>query len=126
MSLRISVSRDACLTEDSIRVHVDDRGGVRDGTVCWVTANRHSRLLAVRDLHIRGRVDLHLRLQRELLLAENQHHEFGFKPVGRFGEFIWRLTASDPATRVDAWLILGTFLAGTLIGTAGTAIANLP
>lgn len=107
--------------KDIIRVHAEDRGPIREGTICKVTVGDRSKLLAVRGMIFKGHVQLD-EACRAALGLKTPVATFELTPVGKLGELLWYLGATDPSVRVSAWVSVWSFISGIGFGVIGTLL----
>jgi hypothetical protein len=117
----------ADIYRDMARVNQDSRGRrVKEGRVYRVRVKSgKSLLLAIRGLADHGVLSIDEITRRKLGLKTGEEFEIAFERVGFWGNLIWSINASDPATRTAAQLgVLSLFLG--VVSLALGVLAFLP
>jgi hypothetical protein len=118
--------------KDIARIPEPDRGGIREGSICSVSVNGHTKHLIVRGLvdTLPGGIMLD-EITRKALgdMHEGISYNFEIKEAGIWGHIKWACTVADRGSRISAWvgiisLLLG-FL-GAVLGGIGLWIALHP
>jgi len=118
--------------KDIVRIPRQDRGGIREGSVCAISANGHTKQLIVRGLEetLSGGIMLD-EITREAMgnLQEGFYYDFTIKEAGIWGQIKWACTVADRGARISAWIgvisiVLG--ILGAVLGGIGLWIAEHP
>lgn len=117
--------------KDVARIPEQDRGGIREGSVCVVCANGRMKYLIVRGLEetLSGGIMLDEITRKAMGLQEGMSYEFSVKEAGILGQIRWACMVSDRGYRISAWvgvisLALGAL--GAVLGFIGLWIAMHP
>ena len=118
--------------KDIARIPKADRGAIREGSVCKVTANGHTKQLIVRGLEegLPGVIMLD-EITRESMgkIETNFPYEFFIEESGPIAQIWWACTMSDSGPRVSAWIgviSIGLGILGAILGLIGFWIAEHP
>ena len=98
---------------DRARIAEGHRGGVKESTICAISANGRSVLLEVRGLESDTNEIIRLddRTRVALGVELGVRYWFAIRPVSWLGQFRWAWNASDPTARIAARLgLLSLFL----------------
>jgi len=118
--------------KDIARIPKQDRGGIREGSVCAISANGHTKQLIVRGLEetLSGGIMLD-EITREAMgnLQDGISYDFTIKETGTWGQIIWACTVADQGARIAAWvgvisIVLG--ILGAVLGGISLWIAEHP
>jgi hypothetical protein len=117
--------------KDIARVGELDRGGIREGSVCRVIANGHTKQLIVRGLEGLPGVIMFDEITRESMgkMQTGFSYDFSIEESGPIGQIVWACTVSDRGARISAWIgivsvVLG--ILGAVLGGIGLWIAEHP
>jgi hypothetical protein len=115
--------------KDIVRLPEQARGGIREGSICTVSVNGHTRQLVVRGLEeaLSGGIMLD-EITRKTMgdLQEGMSYNFSIKEAGIFGHLRWACCVSDRGYRISAWvgiISLGLGLLGAALGGLSLYIA---
>jgi hypothetical protein len=118
--------------KDIARIPKLNRGDIREGSVCKISTNGHSRYLIVRGLEdvLSGGIMLDA-ITREGLgnLQEGISYEFTIKETGIWGQIMWACTVADRGPRISAWIgviSLALGVLGLILGGVGLWISEHP
>jgi hypothetical protein len=107
---------------DIARVCEEDRGNIREGTICRIQDldTGRSALFAIRGMPqtLNGHIMLDEFGRNRLGIGEQASHNFSFQKVGPLGAIKWACSAADPGARIAAWIGLWSLV----LGIAGIAI----
>lgn len=118
--------------KDIVRIPAQDRGGIREGSVCTISVNGRSKPLIVRGLEVQLSPGIMLdEITREAMgdLQQGVSYDFTIKETGIWGQIRWACTVADRGARISAWvgvisLVLG--IVGAVMGGVGLWIAEHP
>lgn len=128
MKLKVEALPEKDLWKDMIRIpyaYRRDGGEIKipSSSVCKITANGKSRLVAVRGCPGKDPIiQIELKLRTHLGLKVGQEYDFKLAPASSLGYWRWAWKATDPAYRVPAQISLVSFilgLIGLLLGVIG-------
>lgn len=110
--------------KDTVRVHWEDRGGFKNGSIVAVTVNGKTRPLVMRGLNDdrKGQILFDFVLRDEFHLKNDQRYKFVFKSVNPFAQVGWACKHSDPGIRVAAWIAIWSAVVGTILGVIGLIV----
>jgi hypothetical protein len=110
--------------KDIARISHEDRGHVREGSICKLKANGRSRSFIVRGLGNSGSGHILLdELSRQALGLEDQRsYEFEICPTGPLGMVVWACCVAEPGARIAAWLAVWS----VALAIVGIGLAILP
>lgn len=115
--------------KDIARIPRQDRGDIREGSICTVSVNGRKKLLIVRGVEDTISPGIMLdAITREAMgnLQEGMTYDFTVTKSEIWQQIKWACTVADPGARVAAWigvtsLILG--IVGIILGIVGLRIA---
>jgi hypothetical protein len=118
--------------KDIVRIPKQDRGGIREGSICTISTNGHTKQLIVRGLEetLNGGIMLD-KITRDAMgnLQEGISYDFTIKQTGIWGHIKWACTVADRGARISAWIgviSVGLGVLGLLLGGVGLWIAEHP
>lgn len=118
--------------KDIARLPRQNRAGIREGSVCKISVNGHTRYLIVRGLEdqFSGGIMLDA-ITREAMgdLQEGMSYDFTIKETGTWGQIKWACTVADRGPRISAWIgviSLALGILGLILGGVGLWIAEHP
>ena len=118
--------------KDIARIPKQDRGGIREGSVCTISTNGHTKQLIVRGLEetLSGGIMLD-EITRGAMgnLQEGLSYDFMVQETGVWGQIKWACTVADRGARISAWIgVISIFLGilGLVLGGIGLWIAENP
>ena len=116
--------------KDIIRIPKEDRGPIREGSVCTICANGHAKQVIVRGLEetLSGGIMLDA-ITREAMgnMQEGFYYDFTIKEAGVWGQIKWACTVADRGPRISAWIGIISVALGILglaLGVIGIWIAE--
>jgi hypothetical protein len=114
--------------KDIARIPQQDRGEIREGSVCTVTVNGLTKHLLIRGLEqqLNGGIMLDEITRNTLQVQEGMPYDFTIKQGGWYQQLKWACTLADAGPRISAWLavisvILG--IVGLVLGLFGIVIS---
>jgi hypothetical protein len=128
MQLRIYKLWREDVFKDIARIPEQDRGAIREGSVCKVTVNGHSKLLIIRGLEeqLNGGIMFDDITRQAFKVQEGMRYDVQIEPVGFMRQIIWACTVADAGPRIAAWLAVisvGLGLVGLTLGIIGLIIS---
>ncbi len=118
--------------KDIARIPEQDRGGIREGSICAISVNGHTKHLIVRGLEdtLSGGIMLD-EITRKAMggIHEGMSYEFEIKEAGIWGHIKWACAVADRGSRISAWvgiISLALGLLGAVLGGVGLWIALNP
>ena len=108
--------------KDIARIPEQDRGGIREGSICSITVNGHTKWVIVRGLEETLNDGIMLdEITRKALgnLQEGIHYDFKIKEAGICGQIKWACTVADRGARISAWIGIISILLGFLGAVLG-------
>ena len=118
--------------KDIARLPEQDREGIREGSICAVSINGHTKRLIVRGLEeqLNGGIMLDAITRKALGgLQEGMSYEFTIKQAGVLGQIRWACTVADRGARISAWiglLSLTLGILGVFLGVISVWLAEFP
>jgi hypothetical protein len=116
--------------KDIARIPKEDRGGIREGSVCTISVNGRAKQLIVRGLEkqLDGGIMLD-EITREGMgqLQEGITYNFTIRETGIWGQVKWACTVADRGPRISAWIgviSIGLGVIGVVLGGIGLWIAE--
>ena len=115
---------------DIARIPKQDRGAVREGSVCMISVNGQSKQLIVRGLEdaLNGGIMLDEITRKGLGdLQEGMSYDFTVEQAGILGQIKWACTVADAGPRISAWIGLVSValgVIGLILGCIGLWIAK--
>ena len=108
--------------KDIVRIPEQDRGGIREGSICTISVNGHTKHLIVRGLeeaHLGGIMLDEITRKTMGNLQKGISYDFAIKDVGIWGHIKWACTVADRQSRISAWI----GIISVLLGSAGAVLA---
>jgi hypothetical protein len=115
--------------KDIARIPRQDRGDIREGSICAVSVNGRTRLLIVRGVEDTISPGIMLdALTREAMgnLQEGMTYDFTVTKSGIWQQIKWACTVADPGARIAAWIGVTSVVLGILglaLGVVGVWLA---
>jgi len=93
---------------NAIRVHEDERNGVRESKICKVSVNGVSDFFAMRGLpdKERGSVRLDEIGRDRLKVKRGERLSFTFREACAFEALCWAAKTSQPGARIATWIAI--------------------
>ena len=117
--------------KDIARIPERSRAGIREGSICAVSVNGHTKCLIVRGLEdtLYDRIMLDEHTRKALGVEDGGSYEFSVEETGIIGHVKWACTVSDRGYRISAWvgiISLALGMLGFILGCIGLWIALHP
>jgi hypothetical protein len=103
--------------KDIARIRKLDRADIREGSVCKISANGHTKHLIVRGLEEGSSGEIMLdELTRELLgkMEVGAAYDFSIEQSGPLAQLWWACTTADRGVRISAWIGVTSLALGAL------------
>ena len=118
--------------KDIARIPKQNRRSIREGSVCKISANGHTKQLIVRGLEesLGGGIMLDA-ITREAMgnLQEGMSYDFTIRETGIWGQVNWACRVADRGARISAWIgviSIALGIVGVLLGILGLWISEHP
>jgi hypothetical protein len=114
---------------DILRLGLNDRGDLREGSVCSVSVNGRSAQLIVRGSEeaLAGGIMFDEYTRRKLgSLQEGMTYEFTIRESGVLQQVWWACNVADRGARISAWIgiiSIGLGVLGAILGGVGLYIS---